>query len=266
MEITLSYTNIIGIIERSLAIIGKRSVDDNGQPLYKDIILGSREKGILKDHIDEAVQHVVAESAAFVSDSSINDTDSDTITLTLPYNHNTALEPFIQRSFNTYCVTYTLYSWFTVTAPTLAKKYQDSSTLQLTALVKLIHEKQAPKAPIYPYPTAILIRYPIIAGRDSVPGFTAPDISDVVDPLQLFSFPWSMNKGEMTEISYTLVGEDGHMPKDDIIVRADNTCCQPFMDGGGWWSLKGVHKGTSVITLYSRHNDQVKAQFVVEVS
>ena len=140
MEKTFDYTALYEKVSRSLSIIGKRSTDDNGNRLFEDITLGSREKGIISDYFRQAVIDIAAEMEAFVT----GETDT-AITITLPSNHNEALNTFIGNSCDEYCVSYALYSWFTVTAPRLSEKYLGDMKRQLSAVVRLIHQKNAPK-------------------------------------------------------------------------------------------------------------------------
>lgn len=69
------------------------------------------------------------------------------ITLTFPTNHNSILEKFIHDSCKAYCVSYALYSWFTVTAPRIAGKYLEDCKRQLSAVIRLVYDKKAPQAP-----------------------------------------------------------------------------------------------------------------------
>lgn len=139
MDITINYANLYGIVERSLSIIAKRSVDDQGNPLFDNITLGSRETEIVSDFIKTASVDLATETSAFITASTDN-----SITLTFPTNHNAALEDFIQKACDGYCVSYALYSWLTVTAPRLAEKYQGDYNRNLSAVIRLVNDKKAP--------------------------------------------------------------------------------------------------------------------------
>jgi len=141
MVITLTYATLYETVSRSLSIIGKRSVDDEGHLLFKDITLGSREQGIISDYFRQAVIDLAAETASHITAS----TDTS-VTLTLPTSHNTALEPFIQKACAAYCESFALYSWLFITAPRLAPRYLDDCKRQLSAVVRLVNEKKAPQA------------------------------------------------------------------------------------------------------------------------
>jgi len=140
MQKTFDYTALYGKVSRSLSIIGKRSTDDNGNRLFGDITLGTNEKGIIEDYLRQAVIDIAAEMEAFITAE-----ENDTITITLPTSHNDALNNFISKSCDEYCVSYALYSWFTVTSPRIADKYFGDMKRQLSAVVRLIHEKKAPE-------------------------------------------------------------------------------------------------------------------------
>ncbi len=139
MDITLNFTTLYGIVERSLSIIGKRSVDDQGNFLFKDITLGSRETEIVNDYFRQAIIDLSAETAAFITASTDN-----SITLTFPGNHNSALNSFIQKSCEAYCTSYALHSWLNITAPRIADKYGADCNRQLAVVIRLLHEKKAP--------------------------------------------------------------------------------------------------------------------------
>lgn len=140
MQKTFDFTALYGKVSRSLSIIGKRSIDDQGNLLFKDITLGSNEKEIIEDYLRQAVIDIVTELDAFITAQS-GDTQ---ITVTLPTNHNSNLDTFIGNSCDEYCVSFALYSWFNITAPRIAAKYLEDCKRQLAAVIRLAHEKQPP--------------------------------------------------------------------------------------------------------------------------
>ena len=142
MTVNINYETLFSVVSRALSIIGKRSVDDKGNLLFKDITIGSNEKPIVTDYFRQAVIDLATESSAFIT-ASVADTS---VTLTFPSNHNAALDPFIQQACDAYCVSFVLYSWFTVTAPRIAGLYLDDKNRQLKSLIRLIHEKKSPAA------------------------------------------------------------------------------------------------------------------------
>ncbi len=122
--------------------------------------------------------------------------------------------------------------------------------------------KTAPTPPRYKYPTAIELRYPVIPERNNIPGYiTTVD----VEPETLFDNPCHIGRGQTSEISYMLTGEDDQDPIDDIVVKADNKCCMLGLNTYGKWYLKGITKGYTIVTLFSRHNDKIFAKFAVRI-
>lgn len=157
-----------------------------------------------------------------------------------------------------------IHLWWASTNPDLSKFYAQIAEDDLVGIRRCFN-KTAPATPSYNFPTAINLLYPVIPQRNDIPGIITPENADTIEPEELYSNPWIIALGSDSEISYTLTGDDGNAPIDDIIVRADNLCCQPFMNKGQW-GLRGVKKGFSVITLFSRHNDQVFAKFAVHIN
>lgn len=156
-----------------------------------------------------------------------------------------------------------IYLWWATTNKELAAIYSQLAEEDLVGIRRCFN-KTAPNTPTYNFPTAIELRYPIIPERNQTPGYITPDNSAVIQPIQLFNNPWIIGRGDESEISYTLTGEGGKKPIDDIIVRCDDGCCEPFMQGGQW-CLRGICKGITIVTLFSRHNDQVFAKFAIRI-
>ena len=139
MTITLDYNTLYGLVERSLSVIGKRSTDEDGNLLFKDITLGTNEQDIAKDFLRTAVVNITTETDLFVTGG-----NNDSIALTLDDRYNGGLDFFLAQACQNYCVAYTLYSWFVVTAPRLSEKYQKDMDSQLAAIVRMSHNKKAP--------------------------------------------------------------------------------------------------------------------------
>ena len=156
-----------------------------------------------------------------------------------------------------------IYLWWATTDKELAAIYSQLAEEDLVG-IRRCFSKTAPNKPAYNFPTAIELRYPIIPERNQTPGYITPGNSAVIQPVQLFNNPWIIGRGEESEISYTLTGEGGKKPIDDVIVRCDDGCCEPFMHGGNW-CLRGICKGITIVTLFSRHNDQVFAKFAIRI-
>ena len=75
-------------------------------------------------------------------------------------------------------------------------------------------QKTAPATPVYKFPTAIEIRYPVIPERNNVPGYITPDNKDTMEPYFLYANPLIIGRGQESEISYTLTGEGDKKPVD----------------------------------------------------
>lgn len=184
MDIVLTYSTLRDTVKRSLSIIGKRSVDDKGNLLFKDITIGSNEEKILDDFFDNAVNELVAEFGCFVTGY-----DSD-ITLTFPSNWNSNLEEYVNTTCESFLVAYALHSWFVVTAPRIAEKYQTEMSRQLASLVRMMYEKKAPAS----------------SSKD----YTSTSVS-VTPTYQLFKqgdnyYRWAVDNSAMTQLSAAEVG------------------------------------------------------------
>ena len=175
MNVTLTFSTLQEKVSRSLSIIGKRAKDENGKLLFEDITLGSREQELILDYLRQAIIDLSAELAAKitgVTDGTLLTTK--TITLTFPDNYNSSLDQFIIQSCNEYCVSYALYSWFTVTMPTLAEKYLADCTRQMGVLHRITHEKRQP--------TQSSQTYEDVNGEVVVPEPETPDADDPNNP------------------------------------------------------------------------------------
>lgn len=145
MQIQITYATLYDVVERSLSIIGKRSVDDNGNLLFKDITLGTREQEIAYDYFRAAIVHVAAELREYVTGET-RATDSYTLTLTLDADANSHLEDTIRQAVNDYAVAYALYSWFTVTAPRIHDKYLAEAKDAMVYLTYQVKHRQRPSS------------------------------------------------------------------------------------------------------------------------
>ena len=70
---------------------------------------------------------------------------SVTLDFSMPDNWNSAIEPSFITSMQNYLVSFTLYSWFVITAPKIAEKYATDAAQQLRALIRMAYEKKAPE-------------------------------------------------------------------------------------------------------------------------
>lgn len=147
MQITISYTELYGVVERSLSIIAKRSVDDQGNRLFDNITLGSREKTLMYDYFRSAIVGLAADLRQYVTVETPS-TESYTVTVTLYDDANTALTETIKQAIKDYIVAYALYSWFTVTAPRIHEKYlADSNAHKSFIIAQMYHRKRPATMP-----------------------------------------------------------------------------------------------------------------------
>lgn len=172
---------------------------------------------------------------------------------------NTGYTKTIARLSQKYVEDRMLHLWYAATDPDEKKSaiYMQLAEDDLVGIKKCF-AKTPPKRPTYNFPTAIILRFPVTGVNNQPTG--------VVLPLSHFVDPYILAKGSDTEITYTLTGENGSMPIDDIVVRVDNPCCTPFLTDDGKWSLHGEREGMAVVTLFSRHNDQISVWFPVRVT
>lgn len=82
MNISIDYPTLYATVARSLSIIGKRSTDDNGNLLFKDITLGSREKTIILDFFYSAFVDICAELNKFLTAEVENHSDFSSVIYT----------------------------------------------------------------------------------------------------------------------------------------------------------------------------------------
>ena len=143
MQILLDYTELYGVMERSLSIIAKRSVDDQGNPIYDNITLGSREKELAYDFFRTAIVGLAADMRMYVTLES-STTTSYTVTVSLDPDVNTSLESTIRQAVKDYVVAYALYSWFTVTSPRLTEKYLADADQQRRYITAQVFHRQRP--------------------------------------------------------------------------------------------------------------------------
>ena len=203
----------------------------------------------------------IAEDATI---DSTEENDMTEIVLNVSDRFNDGYVKTLARLSQKYVEDRMIHLWWVPVSKEFASLYAQVAEDDLDGIMNCFH-KTAPEAPRYQFPTAIEIRYPIIPERNGTPGYITPDNSAVIQPEILFGNPWIIGRGQESEISYILTGENDRKPVDDIIVRADNPCCQPCIGSDGRWCLRGCSTGHTIVTLFSRHNDQVFAKFAVRI-
>ena len=186
-----------------------------------------------------------------------DETDEKEILLTVSDRFNTDYVKTLARLSQKYVEDRMVYLWYASIDEKKAAFYAQIADEGLEG-IKRCFQKTAPSAPHYNFPTAITLRYPIIPNSNAG--------SNTQAAMPEYAHPVIIQRGQNTEISYILTGENGQRPIDDIIVKCDNGCCHPYLDEHGNWCIAGDKIGLAVITLFSRHNDQVSASFVLRVT
>lgn len=216
-------------------------------------------------------EYIVAYDDATVAADNIHDnldnTTEDVFTIFMKVSNrfNQAYTQPLADHASEYIVMQMLYDWFLPFAPEIAKNFAAAAAAVQVEIMRCF-VKTRPKVPVYKFPTEIIMKYPIIPDRDGYPGYITPDNEDTMQPEMLFANPWILGIGQESEISYTLVSDqEGFKPLDDIVVRADNDLVCSVGINKGRWCCKPCSVGYTVITLYSRHDDTVFAQFAVRV-
>ena len=197
----------------------------------------------------------------------LNNTTVDVFTVTMEVSErfNEAFTQPLADHASDYIECQMLYDWYLPFAPDVAKNMA-AAAAAVQVEISQCFIKTRPKVPTYKYPTEIIMRYPIIPDREGMPGYITPDNKALMQPEMLFANPWIMGIGQESEISYTLRSEnDDFAPLDDIVVRADNARVCGVGIKGGKWHCWGRNTGYTVVTLYSRHNDEVFCQFAVRI-
>jgi hypothetical protein len=233
------------------------------------LLLSSLRTGLgrFKSVVTEYVVAYDGQPSADNIHDNLSDTTVDVFTLTMEVSErfNMAFVQPLTDHASDYIECQMLYDWYLPMQPEVAKNYASAAAAVQIEIARCF-VKTRPSVPTYKYPVEIIMRYPIIPDRDGMPGYITPDNQATMQPEMLFANPWIIGIGQESEISYTLRSEqDDFAPLDDIIVRADNPAiCQVGLSKGRW-CCKGCMTGYTVVTLYSRHNDQVFCQFAIRV-
>lgn len=216
------------------------------------------------------VEYVITFDDADTADNihdNLNDNTEDVFTVFLEVSErfNKAMTQPLTDHASAYVENQMLYDWYLPFASEIAKNFA-AAAAAVQIEINQCFIKTRPKVPTYKYPSQIIMQYPIIPDRDGYPGYITPDNQDTVQPEMLFANPWIVGIGQESEISYTLVSDqEGFKPLDDIVVRADDAHICGCGLKGGKWCCWGRSAGYTIVTLYSRHDDTVFAQFAIRV-
>lgn len=250
--------------------VRKAHIEQAGDDTDSDFLLLSSLRNGIDRFKSVIVDYVITFEDADAADNihdNLSDTTEDVFTIFLEVSErfNKAMTQPLTDHASAYVENQMLYDWYLPMQPEVAKNFA-AAAAAIQVEINQCFIKVRPKVPTYKYPVEIIMRYPIIPDRDGMPGYITPDNQATMQPEMLFANPWIIGIGQESEISYTLRSEqDDFSPLDDIIVRADNPAiCQVGLSKGRW-SCKGRMTGYTVVTLYSRHNDQVFSQFAIRV-
>lgn len=239
-----------------------------GDDAYQERLLSRA----LEANLGELVTYLsdfITDDETLTADNITQQTSGDTITMMLRVSDrfNGSYTDPLAKLFSEYIINAMLTQWWKTINEKQAALYASFMESNVMA-IRRCFSKKAPKAPAYAYPTAINLLYPIIPESNGVPGSlsSSDEPADPEIPVEiLFSNPWTIGVGQKSEITYTLTGENGVSPVDDIVIRADNPCCHIGIDNEGWYA-KGIKSGYTIVTLFSRHNDRVYAKFAIHVT
>ena len=195
--------------------------------------------------------------------SSEESDDSVEITLRVSDRFNLGYVKTLARLGQKYVEDRMVHLWWATTDEKMSAFYAKLADESLAAITQCFN-KTAPSAPAYNFPDTITLQFPILDQRATVPA--ASPAGNVVPADTLLSYPYIIAVGEETEVTYLLSCNSGKKPIDDIIVRADDGCCMPCLDELGRWQVRGIKPGISIVTLYSRHDDQVFTRFALRVT
>lgn len=204
------------------------------------------------------------------NDATVDTTENEGVTeilLSVSDRFNNGYVKTLARLSQKYVEDRMIHLWWVPVSKEFAALYAQIADDDLTGILECF-KKSAPVAPVYQFPTGIILQYPVIPERNGIPSVLYPGGSDgdvPVAPEILYGNPWCIGRGDHTEISYTLTGENDKKPIDDIVVRCDNGCCMACIGNDGHWYIEGKAAGYTIVTLFSRHNDNVYAQFAVRV-
>ena len=239
-----------------------------GNEAYHETMLGRLMFSQIEKLKTWFVDYLTGNGGNIAEDATVDSTETDGATdilLQVSDRFNNGYVKTLARLSQKYVEDRCIHLWWAPVSKELSALYLSLADDDLAGILACF-TKTAPEAPAYRFPIRIDISYPILPQRGNIPGFITPENTNIITPEMLYGNPWMISEGDVSEISYTLSGENGVAPIDDIVVRADHPCCQPCFNGDGQWCIRGVRTGYSIITLFSRHNDQVFAKFSVRVT
>lgn len=187
-----------------------------------------------------------------VSANNISDTLSETtedvfvINLVVSDRFNKALTQPLADSASAYIENNMIYEWYLPIDPGVAKNYYEAAAATELSIQRCFI-KVRPTTPTYRYPDSITLVSPNPPQQGS-------DIPSLSIPI-----------GQEQEITYSLTAEDkSFQPIDDIVISAGEPCVRCGIKRGKW-IVRGMYTGSTIVTIFSRHDDQVKTQLRIKV-
>lgn len=191
-----------------------------------------------------------------VSANNITDTLSDTtvdvfnINLVVSDRFNKALTQPLADNASAFIEANMMYDWYLPIDPGMAKNYYEAA-VNTEASIQRCFIKVRPATPTYNYPATITLRTP------DTSTLSRDDNNVPILPIPI---------GQEQEITYSLTAEEtGFEPIDDIIITIDDPYCASCGIKRGKWMVKALHEGDTLVTIFSRHDDTVKTQILLEV-
>lgn len=191
----------------------------------------------LKSHLTGYVQNDGYCSSDNIYDTMTDEYDYFDVVLDVSDRFNRGYIDALASMFSSYVSDYMIGSWWETVNPSLAATYFNRNAASLMS-IKRCFMKTPPSSPVHKYPQAIVTSF-----------YTQPFVV-----------------GVPVVIEYTLVPQNnagGHVV-DDVVVESSNPC-YIRIDGtaGNYTATKLYEGGSSMITLYSRHDPDVKFEYTL---
>jgi hypothetical protein len=166
-----------------------------------------------------------------VEDDAREGNDNISVNITLSERYNKANLVVLNDVLKDYVTSYVIALWWVAVSPELAKNYYDQASLQMDRM-RQCFVKEAPKKPVYKYPTKIELKDGLEA-----------------DFYQLL-------EGNELTIYYTVSGDVDDV-KDDIVVESSNTNIYKVEKRDRWYVTKLSDSNEGYVVVYSKHNPDV---------
>lgn len=139
MKLKINISETFELVNDRLGALGKRMKSQNGEPLYIDLVLSSREKPTLAQYITEAVHNIRTAAPERVSDYH-KDRDDILFSIQGGRDADNLTEFFTDFSQN-YVTAYCVYRHLSDTHPEIAKSFADTASFILLSLRTAVFTK-----------------------------------------------------------------------------------------------------------------------------